>query len=127
MAKGEVVRKEIMEYSGNPNVNLMPCDLASLRSVRNFAQQFIQLGRPISLLINNAGVAITKAERTEDGLEVNMAVNFCAHYVLVESLMPILSKPPDSAYGCRIVNVTSASFYSGTDEFYIYESNFLSV
>jgi len=115
MVKGEAVRKEIIEYSGNPAVTLIPCDLASLRSVRNLAQRFAQLGRPLSLLINNAGVAITKAERTEDGLEVNMAVNFCAHYVLVESLMPILAKTPDSVYGCRIVNITSASFYSGTN------------
>lgn len=61
---------------------------------------------------DNAGVFIKDTEPTKDGLEPNMAINYVSHFVLTESLIPVIMASPRSTYGCRIINTSSASFYA---------------
>ena len=50
-------------------------DLASLDSVRSFAQRFARSGRPLDLLICNAGImAPPQRSETENGLELQFQV-----------------------------------------------------
>src|SRR5882757_6618833 len=55
-AKGEQARAEILAGQPDARVRVSRLDLAELSSVREFADRLIADGRPLDLLINNAGV-----------------------------------------------------------------------
>jgi NAD(P)-dependent dehydrogenase (short-subunit alcohol dehydrogenase family) len=79
-------------------------DLASLASVRAFAERERQAGRALDLLVNNAGVmAIPKRETTPDGFERQMATNHLGHFALTGLLLPLLRAAPAP----RVVSVSS--------------------
>lgn len=86
-------------------------DLTSLKDVERFATEFNKEGRPIDILINNAGIMMPPYEKTVDGFESQLAANYLGHFVLTEMLMPSLKlsagRAP-AAYGCpRVVSVSS--------------------
>ncbi|TFG10353.1 SDR family oxidoreductase [Candidatus Heimdallarchaeota archaeon] len=101
--KGELARKEIIESTNNQNIDLLTCDLSSLKDVRRFAEEFRMNYTNLHILINNAGVFRMKREVSEDGYELTFAVNYLAHYYLTTHLLPLLKKSSPS----RIVNVSS--------------------
>ncbi len=79
-------------------------DLADLSSVKAFAERLIQHSQPISLLINNAGIAAPpKRQVTRDGFELQFGTNFLGHFALTARLMPLL----DKALAPRVVTVSS--------------------
>ena len=55
------------------------------------------------MLINNAGVYVTKETVTNDGLDIRFMVNTIAPYLLTKELLPLMSK------GGRIINLSSAA------------------
>lgn len=111
--KAERVRSEILRAAGpSALVTIIDCDLERLESVRAFAAIFRQMNLPLNLLINNAGVFVRSTRPTADGLEPHMAINHVAHYILVEELLDKIEARGKPAYGCRIINVSSASFYA---------------
>ncbi|MFE2184868.1 SDR family NAD(P)-dependent oxidoreductase [Streptomyces sp. NPDC059455] len=70
---------------------VIPLDLASLDSVRDFADAVTrQLGDArIDILVLNAGMQTSNAEaRSADGYELTFAVNHLAHYLLARLLVP---------------------------------------
>jgi NAD(P)-dependent dehydrogenase (short-subunit alcohol dehydrogenase family) len=72
----------------------IPLDLASLASVRTFADEVKQrLGRAhIDILVLNAGTqTMDSNQRTVDGFEVMFAVNHLAHYLLARLLVPCMA------------------------------------
>ena len=54
--RGDVAVEKIKEETGNKNVELMLLDLASLASVRKFADEFKKRHKKLDILINNAGL-----------------------------------------------------------------------
>ncbi len=70
----------------------MALDLASLVSVRQFAQDFITRERPpLQAIVCNAGVQIVSDTLyTEDGFEMTFGVNHLGHFLLVNLLLPHL-------------------------------------
>ena len=66
-------------------------DLSSLDSVAAFGATLLAEGRPIDVLINNAGV-MTPPERrtTADGYELQFGTNHLGHVALVAHLLPLL-------------------------------------
>jgi NAD(P)-dependent dehydrogenase (short-subunit alcohol dehydrogenase family) len=80
----------------------LPLDLASLASVRECAQLFLQLNLPLRLLINNAGVAGLRG-LTKDGFEMTFGVNHLGHFFLTQLL---LEKMQSSGLS-RVVTVSS--------------------
>jgi NAD(P)-dependent dehydrogenase (short-subunit alcohol dehydrogenase family) len=81
-------------------------DLASLDETALLAEQALALGRPIDVLINNAGVGFgrdrTRRETSRDGFELRFAVNYLAPVLLTRKL--IAGGMPRRA----VVNVASA-------------------
>lgn len=102
MAKGEVVKQEIIELSKNKNVYLVECDLANLKSVENAASLLKNGLMAVNVLINNAGGIFADRSETRDGNEMTFSVNHLGHFLLVQSLMPALQKGQ-----ARIINVSS--------------------
>ncbi|MFT7583157.1 MAG: retinol dehydrogenase-12, partial [Myxococcota bacterium] len=102
--KGLAAMEIVKERSGNDKVELLELDLASLTSVRKAAATFLATHDRLDLLVNNAGVMLTKREVTEDGFEATFGVNHLGHFLFTHLLLDTL-KATDSA---RIINVSSA-------------------
>ncbi|GAB4813415.1 hypothetical protein N2152v2_000461 [Parachlorella kessleri] len=85
-------------------------DLASQRSVRRFAQEWAGGGRPINILVNNAG-ANHHGEpwHTEDGVGGLCQVNYLGPYTLTRLLEPVLL----ASAPARVVNVSSVTHRYG--------------
>ena len=111
--RGESAQNEIVELTGNNNVDLFLCDLASLKEIRNFATEFKSKYQNLHVLINNAGVMLSKKDFSVDGFEMNFAVNHLAPFLLTNLLLDILKKSAPS----RIINVGSAAHRMGKIDF----------
>ena len=79
-------------------------DLADLSSVRQAAAQFLATGRPLDVLMNNAGVAGIRS-LSKDGFDLTYATNHIGPFLLTNLLLPSLKR---SSQG-RIVNVSSVA------------------
>ncbi len=78
-----------------PGVEIIPLDLASLASVRQFAETLMWrlAGTRIDILVLNAGMqSSTNKARSDDGYELTFAVNHLAHYLLARLLLPAMAK-----------------------------------
>ena len=100
----------IQQETGNTQIEVRRIDLASLSSVNNFTGQLLKEGRPVSRLMNNAGILTTPVRKTEDGLETIVSVNYVAPYMLTRQLLPLMQP------GCRIVNTVSCTYAIGRIE-----------
>jgi len=97
------IEKAKRNLAGIPNVELEKLDLASPDSIDKFAEKFIESGRPLHLLINNAGIMWVPLRRDNRGFESQLAVNYLAHFQLTVRLWTALK----IANGARVVNVSS--------------------
>jgi NAD(P)-dependent dehydrogenase (short-subunit alcohol dehydrogenase family) len=80
-------------------------DLADLDSVRAFAQRFLDSGRAIDILINNAAIMAAPETRVGAGWEAQFATNHLGHFTLTNLLWPALTAAPD---GARVVALSSS-------------------
>ncbi|WP_285601864.1 SDR family oxidoreductase [Kineosporia sp. NBRC 101731] len=89
--KGEAALATIRQQAPQAEVSLPALDLSSLESVAALGETLNREGRPIHLLINNAGV-MTPPERqvTANGFELQWGTNHLGHFALVAQLMPLL-------------------------------------
>jgi NAD(P)-dependent dehydrogenase (short-subunit alcohol dehydrogenase family) len=89
--KGEAAVTAVQEAAPGAYVSLLDLDLSSLESVAALGEALRQDGRPIHLLVNNAGV-MTPPERqtTADGFELQFGTNHLGHVALVAQLLPLL-------------------------------------
>lgn len=78
-------------------------DLMDPSSIEQFAGKFLASGRPLHLLINNAGIMWVPLRRDSRGYESQLATNHLAHFQLTARLWPALKK----ANGARVINVSS--------------------
>jgi NAD(P)-dependent dehydrogenase (short-subunit alcohol dehydrogenase family) len=82
-------------------VELIALDLASLGSVRACADRLVAAGKPLDLIINNAGVMASPLLRTADGFELQFGTNHLGHFVLTNRLASLLRS------GSRVVALSS--------------------
>lgn len=101
----KLVRAEIAAEVPRADVRVIPCDLASLQSVRLCAQVVRNEFGPITVLINNAGIVSGRHRMSADGFELNFAVNHLGHFLLVRLLLDRMAP-----HG-RIVNVASRAHF----------------
>lgn len=79
-------------------------DVSDLASVRHAAQDFLAAGHPIDVLVNNAGIAGTRA-LSKDGFDLTYATNHIGPFLLTNLLLPRVRESPQG----RIVNVASGA------------------
>lgn len=99
--KGEEVRADIVETTGNEDVAVGELDLADLRSVDAFVASWEGL---LHILVNNAGVMDAPETYTADGWELQFATNHLGHFALALGLHDALA----AAGNARIVAVSSS-------------------
>jgi NAD(P)-dependent dehydrogenase (short-subunit alcohol dehydrogenase family) len=100
--KAEPVLASLRERHPGRDVSLVELDLADLRAVRRAAEEWLSLGRPLDVLVNNAGTAGI-AGRTVDGFELTVGTNHLGPFLLTALLLPRIRQSPDG----RVVNVAS--------------------
>ena len=101
--KGKKAIDEIIEHSGNKNLDFFECDLSLVKNVKTLADQIKQKYNKIDVLLNNAGGANKNKNITSEGLEKTFATNQMNYFVLTTELLNIISESNDG----RIVNVAS--------------------
>ncbi|KAJ8979582.1 hypothetical protein NQ317_019157 [Molorchus minor] len=96
-------------FPEKPDVVVIPMelDLASLYSVKKFAENIKKQYKEIHLLINNAGVSFPNNKRveTKDGFEVHFGVNHLGHFYLTNQLLELLSNNKSAS---RVVIIASS-------------------
>jgi NAD(P)-dependent dehydrogenase (short-subunit alcohol dehydrogenase family) len=101
--KGEAARAEIRQATGRDVTAILYADFASLDDVRRLAAEVQGIGRPLHVLVNNAGLMLTERRTTREGFEYTFGVNHLAPFLLTELLREHLRKSGEA----RIVNVAS--------------------
>ena len=105
-AKGEQARAEILAQHPSADLEVRRIDLADLSSVNEFADGLIADGRPLDLLVNNAGVMFPPVRHeTVDGFELQMGSNFLGPFALTVRLLPLLLQAPAP----RVVTMSSGT------------------
>jgi NAD(P)-dependent dehydrogenase (short-subunit alcohol dehydrogenase family) len=100
---GERAVREISRATGNDLVVFRHLDLASFSSVREFAGTVLREEQCIDVLVNNAGVFMLPLRRSQDGVEMHLAVNYLGHFLLTRLLLDRLREAPSA----RVVNVAA--------------------
>ena len=95
-AAGEEAAKSFGAARGSYEV--MPCDLADLRSVRDFTSSFLSKHNRLDGLACNAGMVNMEStpKYTEDGFEITMAASFFGHFLMTELLLDTLKNTDSS-------------------------------
>jgi NAD(P)-dependent dehydrogenase (short-subunit alcohol dehydrogenase family) len=109
VAKGEAARREIEAAAPGAPVELEELDLASLESVREFAERYRAAHDGLDLLINNAGVMAPPRRRTADGFELQFGTNHLGHFALTGRLIGTMEGREDA----RVVTLSSHMHRTG--------------
>ena len=100
--------KAAAALAGLPRVEQETLDLGDPASIDAFAGRFLASGRPLHLLINNAGIMACPLTRDARGYEAQFATNHLGHFQLTARLWPALV----AAHGARVVNVSSRAIHN---------------
>ena len=112
--KGEDAIAQIKAENPKAQLGLRRLDLANLASVAELGEQLNAEGRPIHLLINNAGIMTPpKREVTEDGFELQFGSNHLGHFALTGHVLPLLV----AAKGARVTTMSSGASQWGRVDF----------
>jgi NAD(P)-dependent dehydrogenase (short-subunit alcohol dehydrogenase family) len=90
------------------SVETATLDLMNPASIDAFASSFIASGRPLHLLINNAGIMACPLTRDARGYEAQFSTNHLGHFQLTARLWPALVK----ANGARVICVSSRAHFA---------------
>jgi retinol dehydrogenase-14 len=101
--RGQAAVEEVRHRSGNERVSLMLADLSVQAEVRRLAEDFRERHDRLDVLVNNAGLIQSRRTETPDGLEMTIAVNHLAAFLLTNLLLDLLK---DSAPS-RVITVSS--------------------
>jgi NAD(P)-dependent dehydrogenase (short-subunit alcohol dehydrogenase family) len=101
--KGRAAQAEVAATTSGPKPELQSLDLASLASVRSFADRVATAHGGIDLLINNAGVMAPPRRHTADGFELQFGTNHLGHFALTNLLLPRMEGREDA----RVVTLSS--------------------
>jgi NAD(P)-dependent dehydrogenase (short-subunit alcohol dehydrogenase family) len=110
-SKGEAAAASIRAEIPTAAIDVSALDLASLESVRGFAERYQD--DHLDLLINNAGVMAAPYTKTVDGFELQLATNHLGHFAVTGLLLDRLLKTP----GARVVNISSTAHKIGRIDF----------
>ncbi|KAL8148305.1 short-chain dehydrogenase TIC 32, chloroplastic-like [Apium graveolens] len=108
MAAGKYVKEAIVKEIPTAKIDALELDLSSLASVRKFASDYNRSGRPLNLLINNAGIMAIPFKLSTDNIELQFATNHLGHFLLTNLLLDNMKKTASKTKReGRIVNVSS--------------------
>ncbi|OFV97696.1 MAG: short-chain dehydrogenase [Acidobacteria bacterium RIFCSPLOWO2_12_FULL_54_10] len=107
--KTDATVQSIRATTGNNSVEGLVADFSSLQQVRGLAQAFLSRYDKLHVLMNNAGLWVTRRAVSADGFELTFAVNHLAPFLLTHLLLDTMK----AAAPARIVNVSSQAHWRG--------------
>ncbi|CAK9137572.1 unnamed protein product [Ilex paraguariensis] len=108
LKKAAQVKEDIQREVPKADIILLEIDLSSLPSINRFCTEFLSLGLPLNILINNAGKFSQRLEYSEDKMEMTFATNYLGHFLLTEMLLEkMIDTAAQTGIEGRIVNVSS--------------------
>lgn len=111
--KGQAAERVIRQRHRGAKARFEVVDLARLSSVADFADRMLSAGRPINILVNNAGLMAPRTRQiTADGFELQFGTNYLSHFALTGRLLPLLT-----AGKARVVELSSTAHRSGKIHF----------
>jgi NAD(P)-dependent dehydrogenase (short-subunit alcohol dehydrogenase family) len=105
MSSCEEAKNEIITKTFNKKVKCLPCDLASLQSIKEFVDEINKKEKFVHILINNAGIMWSPRKLTTDYFESHLGINHLGHFYLTNLLLPKLRQSSSS----RIISLVSGS------------------
>jgi NAD(P)-dependent dehydrogenase (short-subunit alcohol dehydrogenase family) len=111
--KGHAAVEQIRAAAPDAQVQLEELNLASLESVRGFAERHTATHDGLDLLINNAGVMAPPRRRTVDGFELQFGTNHLGHFLLTTQLLDSMEGREDA----RVVTLSSTAHKIGRISF----------
>jgi NAD(P)-dependent dehydrogenase (short-subunit alcohol dehydrogenase family) len=112
--KGAEAVARVREQNPEAILSIRHLDLASLSSVAGFGEELVREGRPIDILLNNAGLMMPPVrDETEDGFELQFGTNHLGHFALTAHLLPLLRAAGTS----RVVSLSSLIARAGRLDF----------
>src|SRR3712207_482301 len=90
--RGEAAVGEIRRESRSEKVSLMLAELAVQAEVRELADRFKARYDRLDVLVNNAGLSQSRRTETPEGIELTLAVNHLAPFLLTNHLLDLCSK-----------------------------------
>jgi NAD(P)-dependent dehydrogenase (short-subunit alcohol dehydrogenase family) len=102
-SRGAAAVQRIKAGGGDPAVEFLQADLSSQQQVRLVAGEFVARYARLEVLVNNAGVFLTRREESDDGLEMTFALNHLGYFLLTNLLLDTLG----ASAPARIVNISS--------------------
>ena len=108
--KGAAAVERIRAAAPRARVTTTDLDLASLDSVRAAGDKLLADGRPVDILINNAGVMTPPTRHeTRDGFELQFGTNFLGHFALTARILPLLREG-----SARVTTMSALAARSGS-------------
>ena len=104
LEKGQAALEEIKARSNSKSIDLLIADLSSQVEIRKLAEVINTQYPALHVVINNAGLALTKKTLSADGIEMTLATNYLGPFLLNNLLIDLLKKSAPA----RIINVSSA-------------------
>lgn len=102
--KTQPILASLRERHPGAELHFVRLDLADLADVKRCAEDVLASGRPLDVLVNNAGLAGARGQ-TKDGFELTFGTNHLGPFLLTNLLLPRILASPQG----RIVNVSSAA------------------
>jgi NAD(P)-dependent dehydrogenase (short-subunit alcohol dehydrogenase family) len=103
LVAGRTPDKARAALAGIDRVELDTLDLGDPASIDAFVARFEASGRPLHMLVNNAGIMAAPLARDARGFESQLATNHLGHFQLTVRLWPALLR----ARGARVVSLSS--------------------
>jgi NAD(P)-dependent dehydrogenase (short-subunit alcohol dehydrogenase family) len=107
-SKALELKTVIERETGNSRIHIEIADLGLMADVDRLVQRMQRAGKPIDVLVNNAGALFNPRQETPEGLEQSFALLLLSPFRLTEGLKPLLVKSGNA----RVVNVVSGGMYS---------------
>lgn len=104
--KAERVQQQIIEKTGNPNIDFLIADLSLMQDIKDVSKKIQTTKKKIDFLINNAGALFNERKKTSEGLEQTFATDLLGIFYLTQRLIDFMKK------GGRVINVSSGGMYT---------------
>ena len=106
--RGERAADEIRAEVTDADLELESCDVSRLDSVRDLTARLQRAGRPVDILVHNAGILPAERTETAEGHELTLATHVLGPLLLTEGLRPLLR----ASSAARVIMVSSGGMYT---------------
>lgn len=99
------VIEKVKSQTNNHNITGYTADFSDFSQVQDMAEGISNDITTLDILINNAGIFLTPTPLNKKGLDIRLAVNYLAPYLLTKAILPVIKNSPAP----RIINLSSAA------------------